>query len=157
MSVKASEIKQPQYPWIIDFDNQYNETEPVFDFAYNDKHEVIVVYQGEKNIQAEIDSHFDECDMNVLLENLRNGDTSMDAMNGQFADISDMPDNLQDMAAYAEKVNSKLTKVVDDEKSIFFGMTGAQISALSPDDIKALLAAKDVKTTTPTGDNKEDK
>ena len=41
------------------------------DFAYNEKHELIVVEVGKRNIQEEIDSYKDTCGLSALLNNIR--------------------------------------------------------------------------------------
>lgn len=146
------ENKTPKFPWIIDFDDQYNEVEPVFDFEYNECHEAVVVYQGDKNIQAEIDSHLDECDMSIIMERLLAGDPALDPNQGIYGDITEMPTNQIEARQYIESQKEKLAATVTDSNSIFFGMTGEQIAALSNDDIKTLIANKSTAAAKETTD-----
>lgn len=53
---------------------------------------------GEKNIYDEIQSHADSVDINTILSRFENGDISvMSQRNGQYLDVSDMPNNFTEL------------------------------------------------------------
>lgn len=64
------------------------------DFAYNDKHELIVIEVGKRNIQEEIDSYKDTCGLDALINNIRlTGNVALlNQRPVMYADISSIQD-----------------------------------------------------------------
>lgn len=137
----------PHYPWLVSVEDMYNTTEDQFELQYDADHVVRCVYVGEKNIQAEIDSHFDECDINIIVNRLLQGE-NFGYTADMCGDVSHLPTDPISIQNAIKETNAKLSNVVDDENSPFYGLTGSQIASLTADEIKALLTAKTTTTTT---------
>lgn len=65
--------------------------EPHFVEMYDEYGQPYLVRDGETDTYAEIQSYKDSCDIHVLLERYANGDMSVMARQGQYIDISGLP------------------------------------------------------------------
>lgn len=126
----------------IDLSNPYEETfielEP---YARNDKGEFLndspfpkLVSNGKVNVQERIDSFRDDVDLYKILDKvLTTGDISyLDRKAGFYGDISDLPDNYNDLQDYYKNVSKEFNTLPDDLKDLI--RNGA-----SDDDIQAYM------------------
>lgn len=82
---------------------------PEYTSRYNDIGVLELVQTGVRNIYAEIQSHKDSCDINLILTRYAAGDsTALSRIQGVYADVTGMP------KTYAELLNK-----VNDGKQIF--------------------------------------
>lgn len=100
----------PFPPEGLDCSNEYVDTYlEIPPFTKNEKGEILndtdlpkFVKNGKINIQERIQSYAQDCDIYTILERFANsGDTSLiNARNAQYGDITNLPDNLNDMDNY---------------------------------------------------------
>ena len=55
---------------------------------------------GETDVYAIIQSHKEECDINILLQKYVAGDMTVMRKDGQYVDITDLPENMHEMVNY---------------------------------------------------------
>lgn len=82
-----------------------NTKEPVYAYDVNKRGERILVQVGTENRYELIQSHYEETRIENILARLQNGDTSVIRGQGTYADISEMPNNINDM--YRERIKAE--------------------------------------------------
>ena len=75
-------------------------TEPHYVQRYDETGHPYLVKDGETDVYAIIQSHKDECDINVLLQKYTGGDMTVLHQGGTYADIADLPENMHEMVNF---------------------------------------------------------
>lgn len=87
--------KRPRKPT-----NPGQRMQPHYVERYDENGHPYLVKDGETDTYAIIQSHKDECDINILLQKYTAGDMSVLNKGAVYADISNMPQNFADMVNY---------------------------------------------------------
>lgn len=74
--------------------------EPHYVQRYDETGHPYLVKDGETDVYAIIQSHKDECDINVLLQKYTGGDMTVLHKGGTYADIADLPENMHEMVNF---------------------------------------------------------
>lgn len=80
--------------------NPGSRTEPHYVQRYDDTGHPYLVKDGETDVYAIIQSHKEECDINILLQKYTAGDMTVMRKDGQYVDITDLPENMHEMVNY---------------------------------------------------------
>lgn len=73
-----------------------NGKENVYEYCLNNKGQKQLMLVGEKNLYEEIQSHHEECKIENILRQVGVGDYSSFKPDGMYADISQVPNNLNE-------------------------------------------------------------
>lgn len=116
----------------MEFRNKYDSTEtfvsecgsrfsPIYGFSSDKDGQVDLVITGQKDTYSEIQSHADSVDINTILTRYQMGDlTLLSQRNGQYIDVSDMPNNFTELLqkiVVAEQNFEQLPDVIKSEYS----------------------------------------
>ena len=74
--------------------------EPHYVQRYDETGHPYLIKDGETDVYAIIQSHKDECDINVLLQKYTGGDMTVLHQGGTYADIADLPENMHEMVNF---------------------------------------------------------
>ena len=80
--------------------NPGSRTEPHYVQRYDETGHPYLVKDGETDTYAIIQSHKEECDINILLQKYAAGDISVMRKDGQYIDITELPENMHEMVNY---------------------------------------------------------
>lgn len=80
--------------------NPGSRTEPHYVQRYDETGHPYLVKDGETDVYAIIQSHKEECDINILLQKYTAGDMSVVKTGGQYVDVADLPENMHEMVNY---------------------------------------------------------
>ena len=80
--------------------NPGSRTEPHYVQRYDETGHPYLVKDGETDVYAIIQSHKEECDINILLQKYVAGDMTVMRKDGQYVDITDLPENMHEMVNY---------------------------------------------------------
>lgn len=80
--------------------NPGSRTEPHYVQRYDETGHPYLVKDGETDTYAIIQSHKEECDINILLQKYTTGDMSVIRKDGQYVDITELPENMHEMVNY---------------------------------------------------------
>lgn len=80
--------------------NPGSRTEPHYVQRYDETGHPYLVKDGETDVYAIIQSHKEECDINILLQKYAAGDMTVVRKDGQYVDITDLPENMHEMVNY---------------------------------------------------------
>lgn len=87
-----------------------NRTEPHYVERYTETGHPYLVKDGETDVYAIIQSHREECDINLMLQRYAAGDTSVMRKDAKYIDTSDLPTTVHEyfnlMNAQREKFNA---------------------------------------------------
>lgn len=80
----------------------------------------VIIEQGKEDLYAQIQSWRDECDINILMAKFTNGDkTALMKRVGAYLDISQIPDNFNDMLNLTTKAGFVFDSLPTDVKKVF--------------------------------------
>lgn len=85
-------------------------------YQYDAKnHELIEV--GTRDINEDINSHFEHSDLNHIIARFENGDTNaLNARQGHYADISEAPNNIHELIEQQINLKNKITKIQEEQQ-----------------------------------------
>lgn len=85
----------------------------------NPTSQIKLVKVGEEDIQEKINSYYDSCCLQVQLAHIEDGSadsSSLNAVKGQYLDISEVPTDVDDLIKYLDKVRTEtLAKKASEE------------------------------------------
>lgn len=110
----------------------------------------ILIEAGEEDLQAKIDSFRDSVDIYKLIEKfILTGDESyINQKQGQYMDISDLPDNINDFQDFKKKALEKASTFDEDlTKNIVVnqGISDSDLDAYIQEKVKAEMAKQQLK------------
>lgn len=114
--------------------NAGSDFRPVYLPKVLDNGEIVPEYAGEENIQEMIQSYAESCDINIILNRVKNGETNLlNQAKGVFGDFTKMPKTLAEfmqMQIDAERMYDGLPKEIkikfDNDKNKFFATAGSE-------------------------------
>lgn len=108
-----------------------NRLEPHYVERYTETGHPYLVQDGETDVYAIIQSHKEECDINLMLQRFAAGDTSVMRKDAKYIDTSELPTTIHGffnlMAAQREKFNALPTEIkqkFDNSFEVWAAMAG---------------------------------
>ena len=100
----------------------------------------IIESKGQMNLYAYIQSWADECDINILMAKFTNGDrTALMQRVGEYLDLSNIPDNFNDMLNITTKAGAVFDSLPTDVKKIFGNNVNNFLSNSQTEEFRELL------------------
>ena len=96
-----------------------NRTEPHYVERYTETGHPYLVKDGETDVYAIIQSHKEECDINLMLQRYAAGDTSVMRNDARYIDTSNIPTSIHEMFNYMNAQKEKFDALPVDIKQKF--------------------------------------
>lgn len=123
------------------FSNPGSKIEDVMDWITDEKGKLHYVKTGERNIYEYIQAGRDTCDMAIIIERIKNGETNLLNVNpGKYGDITEIATNFNEAYQQASAVQSKFDSLDPEIKAVFGNNYETFVESVLNNTIDSLLA-----------------
>lgn len=93
------------------------------EYKWSDKFNCMIPFMGDEfNLYEQIQLSKTSCDLDMIIKRAKAGDTSvLNVRAGSYADVSTIPDNLNDLNALHNRINDSFNNFPKEIKDLFGG------------------------------------